>query len=43
MTISKIMKDRDVFLHLLKEITRIPDLVTPMGKFNVYNTANDVY
>ncbi len=27
----------------LKEIERIPDLVTPIGKFNVYNTVNDVY
>lgn len=27
----------------LEEITRIPDLVTPTGKFNVYNTVNDIY
>jgi len=27
----------------LEEITRIPDLVTPTGKFNVYNTVYDVY
>lgn len=27
----------------LEEITRIPDLVTPTGKFNVYNTVHDVY
>jgi len=27
----------------LQEIDRIPDLVTPTGKFNVYNTVNDVY
>ena len=27
----------------LEEIARIPDLITPTGKFNVYNTANDVY
>ncbi len=27
----------------LEEITRIKDLVTPTGKFNVYNTVNDVY
>ncbi len=27
----------------LKEITRIPNLVTPTGKFNVYNTVHDVY
>lgn len=27
----------------LTETTRIPDLVTPTGKFNVFNTVNDVY
>jgi nitrite reductase (NO-forming)/hydroxylamine reductase len=27
----------------LEELARIPDLVTPTGKFNVYNTVNDVY
>ena len=27
----------------LNEIHRIPDLVTPTGKFNVHNTAHDVY
>ncbi len=27
----------------LEEITRIPDLMTPTGKFNVYNTVNDIY
>jgi nitrite reductase (NO-forming)/hydroxylamine reductase len=27
----------------LEEVTRIPDLVTPTGKFNVYNTVHDVY
>ena len=27
----------------LEEITRIPDLVTPTGKFNVYNTVHDIY
>ena len=27
----------------LEEVARIPDLVTPTGKFNVYNTVNDVY
>lgn len=27
----------------LEELTRIPDLVTPTGKFNVYNTVNDIY
>jgi len=27
----------------LEEITRIPDLITPTGKFNVYNTAHDIY
>lgn len=27
----------------LEEITRIPDLITPTGKFNVYNTVHDVY
>ena len=27
----------------LEEIARIPDLITPTGKFNVYNTVNDVY
>ena len=27
----------------VKEVARIPDLVTPTGKFNVYNTQNDVY
>jgi nitrite reductase (NO-forming)/hydroxylamine reductase len=27
----------------LEEIARIPDLVTPTGKFNVYNTVHDVY
>ena len=27
----------------LEELARIPDLVTPTGKFNVYNTIHDVY
>jgi nitrite reductase (NO-forming)/hydroxylamine reductase len=27
----------------LEEVTRIPDLVTPTGKFNVYNTVDDIY
>ncbi len=27
----------------LEEITRIPNLPTPTGKFNVYNTMNDIY
>jgi nitrite reductase (NO-forming)/hydroxylamine reductase len=27
----------------LQEKTRIKDLVTPTGKFNVYNTVNDIY
>ena len=27
----------------LEEKARIKDLVTPTGKFNVYNTANDIY
>jgi nitrite reductase (NO-forming) / hydroxylamine reductase len=27
----------------LEEITRIKDLITPTGKFNVYNTVNDIY
>ncbi|MBM3144822.1 MAG: nitrite reductase [Chloroflexi bacterium] len=27
----------------LEEIRRIPDLITPTGKFNVYNTVHDIY
>jgi nitrite reductase (NO-forming)/hydroxylamine reductase len=27
----------------LEEKARIPDLVTPTGKFNVFNTMNDIY
>ncbi|MFN3741761.1 MAG: cytochrome D1 domain-containing protein [Anaerolineales bacterium] len=27
----------------LQEIARIPNLITPTGKFNVYNTVNDIY
>lgn len=27
----------------LEEVARIPDLITPTGKFNVYNTVNDIY
>ncbi|MBC8331988.1 MAG: c-type cytochrome [Anaerolineae bacterium] len=27
----------------LEEISRIPDLITPTGKFNVYNTIHDIY
>ena len=27
----------------LEEVARITDLVTPTGKFNVYNTINDIY
>ncbi|MCK6567236.1 MAG: c-type cytochrome [Anaerolineales bacterium] len=27
----------------LEEITRIKDLITPTGKFNVYNTVHDIY
>ena len=27
----------------LEEVGRIPDLVTPTGKFNVYNTVHDIY
>jgi nitrite reductase (NO-forming)/hydroxylamine reductase len=27
----------------LEEKTRIKDLITPTGKFNVYNTVHDIY
>ncbi|TLN03401.1 nitrite reductase, partial [bacterium] len=27
----------------LAEVARIPNLITPTGKFNVYNTVNDIY
>jgi len=27
----------------LAEAGRIPNLITPTGKFNVYNTVNDIY
>ncbi len=27
----------------LAEVTRIPNLITPTGKFNVYNTVEDIY
>jgi nitrite reductase (NO-forming)/hydroxylamine reductase len=27
----------------LEEVGRIPDLITPTGKFNVYNTVHDIY
>ena len=27
----------------LEEIARIPNLITPTGKFNVFNTVHDVY
>jgi nitrite reductase (NO-forming)/hydroxylamine reductase len=27
----------------LEEVARIPDLITPTGKFNVYNTVHDIY
>lgn len=27
----------------LEEVTRIKDLITPTGKFNVHNTVNDIY
>jgi len=27
----------------LEEIARIPDLITPTGKFNVFNTIHDIY
>jgi nitrite reductase (NO-forming)/hydroxylamine reductase len=27
----------------LKEVARVPNLVTPTGKFNVYNTVKDLY
>ena len=27
----------------LEELARIPDLITPTGKFNVFNTVNDAY
>jgi nitrite reductase (NO-forming)/hydroxylamine reductase len=29
--------------NTLEEIKRVPGLVTPTGKFNVYNTAHDIY
>ena len=29
--------------NTLEEINRVPGLVTPTGKFNVYNTAHDIY
>jgi nitrite reductase (NO-forming)/hydroxylamine reductase len=29
--------------NTLEEVGRIPNLITPTGKFNVYNTVNDVY
>ena len=27
----------------LKEVIKGPRMITPTGKFNVYNTVNDVY
>jgi len=27
----------------LKQVIKDPDLITPTGKFNVFNTRNDVY
>lgn len=27
----------------LEEVARIPNLVTPTGKFNVYNTVYEIY
>ncbi|UCE01076.1 MAG: c-type cytochrome [Chloroflexota bacterium] len=27
----------------LEEVARIPDLITPTGKFNVFNTVHDIY
>jgi nitrite reductase (NO-forming)/hydroxylamine reductase len=27
----------------LKQVLKGPELVTPTGKFNIYNTVNDVY
>ena len=27
----------------LREVARIPNLITPTGKFNVYNTVKDLY
>ena len=27
----------------LKDVIKDPDLITPTGKFNVYNTRNDIY
>ena len=29
--------------NTLEEVARIPDLITPTGKFNVYNTVHDIY
>ena len=27
----------------LKHVIKGPDLITPTGKFNIYNTLNDIY
>jgi len=27
----------------LEEVARVEDLITPTGKFNVYNTVHDIY
>jgi len=27
----------------LKHVIKGPELITPTGKFNVYNTLNDIY
>jgi nitrite reductase (NO-forming)/hydroxylamine reductase len=29
--------------HTLKAVIRDPRLITPTGKFNVYNTTHDIY
>ena len=31
------------FDKTLKEVARVPNLVTPTGRFNVYNTVKDIY
>ena len=33
----------DIFVDGRKTVIKDPRLVTPTGKFNVYNTRNDVY
>ena len=42
-TVSNVSRTQSGGIRKLKAVIKDPRLITPTGKFNVYNTQNDVY